>query len=247
MNGTVRVNCDMGERGPDHPVDLELLRWIDVANVACGGHAGDEASARRFSELAGERGIRVTAHLSYPDREGFGRQTMSIPPAELLESLERQGALLPEVKTVKFHGALYNDSCSGAELARLLAQWLKERGYAAVLTMPRSALAAECEALGLEVYAEAFAERRYQIERHSGLLSLMSRRDPRASIEELHEAVAQVRRIVERGEVEAWVEDGAGGTSEWRTVPLQARTICIHSDSLIALPLARALSEMLRV
>ena len=40
------INCDMGERGPAHPGDLRLLEAVHIANIACGGHAGDAQSAR---------------------------------------------------------------------------------------------------------------------------------------------------------------------------------------------------------
>lgn len=37
----LKINCDMGERGQAHPVDDQLMAMIDIANIACGGHAGD--------------------------------------------------------------------------------------------------------------------------------------------------------------------------------------------------------------
>ena len=41
----MKINCDIGERGIDNLTDLALMKLIDIANIACGGHAGD-ASAR---------------------------------------------------------------------------------------------------------------------------------------------------------------------------------------------------------
>ena len=38
------VNCDLGERGIAHPIDDQLIKYIDIANIACGGHAGDQQS-----------------------------------------------------------------------------------------------------------------------------------------------------------------------------------------------------------
>lgn len=245
------LNCDIGERGPDHATDRELMRWIDIANIACGGHAGDEASVRAFLELAEEHGVTVAAHLSYPDRENFGRTSMDISLPLLRSSLDEQRALLPETGTVKFHGALYNDSCRRGDLAGVLTEWLLRSGCTTVLTMPESALARACIEAGITVLAEAFAERRYLLNPADGSLSLVGRDRADASIHTVEEAASQAEAIVRRGEVTALVEeagafeDTAGGRpATGRTVPLQVDTICIHSDSEIALPLVRELTRM---
>ena len=60
----MKINCDIGERGADHPVDRQLMELIDIANIACGGHAGDDASIPFFCELAKKRKLIITAHLS---------------------------------------------------------------------------------------------------------------------------------------------------------------------------------------
>ena len=243
MSAKILINCDIGERGPDNPLDLELLHWIDIANLACGGHAGNRESVSRFSDLAREEGITVTAHLSYPDRAGFGRRSIALTTEQLIESLQDQYRLLAGVGIVKFHGALYNDSCARTDLAQILARWLSGMRVTTVLTLPGSALAGECEALGINVLREAYAERRYQVDPATGALSLVSRARPWASIESLESAAQQARRIAVQGEVEALTGDSEG---EVRLVPIPADTICIHSDSVIALPLARKLAEIVR-
>jgi len=46
---------------------------FDVLNVACGGHAGDDASMARIAAFCATRARpRFGAHPSFPDREGFG-------------------------------------------------------------------------------------------------------------------------------------------------------------------------------
>lgn len=240
----ILVNCDIGERGPRHPVDVELMRWIDIANLACGGHAGDAESVRAFLDRAQAEAVTVSAHLSYPDRGNFGRKSLEIADARLLQSLDRQYALLPRIELVKFHGALYNDSCRDAALAGLLADWLRGTPCRTVITAPDSELERACNGAGISVLREAFAERRYQLDPQSGRLFLVSRDRPYATITTTDEAVAQVRSMLEHGEVPAVVELPGGGT-ECRTAALTPQTVCIHSDSAIALPLAHALREML--
>ncbi len=243
----IRINCDIGERGPDHPVDRELISWIDIANLACGGHAGDPGSVEAFRRLADARGVLVSAHLSYPDRENFGRRSLDIPVARLLESLEEQYTLLPEVTLVKFHGALYNDSCRRADLARDLASWLRGTACRTVITLPDSPLAEACRAVEMGVMAEAFAERRYRTVPGEDRVVLVSRDKPYASIHDLEEATAHAEGIIRRGEVIALEEgDPDGEYSRRRTGGLLVDTICIHSDSTIALPLAQRLASLTR-
>lgn len=246
----IRVNCDIGERGADHPVDRELMGYIHIANLACGGHAGDRESVEAFRALAAENRVEISAHLSYPDRENFGRVSMDIPSGELLESLADQFRLLQDIRLVKLHGALYNDSCRDGDLARLLSSWLREMTVRTVITADRSEMAEACTEQGIEVLSEAFAERRYRYFPETGSLALVNRKMDYASIRDCEEAVEQTEEIVRRGRVKAVVvsrEDGAApqdGGMTYRWVPIRAETICIHSDSPISLDLARRLEGM---
>src|SRR5437764_14706476 len=77
----IDLNCDMGEL-PEAIVDgtqEALLRSITSANVACGGHAGDERTMRTTIEQALRAGAAVGAHPGYPDRENFGRLELKMP------------------------------------------------------------------------------------------------------------------------------------------------------------------------
>jgi UPF0271 protein len=240
----ILLNADIGERGPDQPVDRVLMGLLDIANIACGGHAGDAASVSAFRELAGREGARTAAHLSYPDKDGFGRTTIDLPFDSLRMSLDAQFDLMPDARIVKFHGALYNDSCSDARLASRLCTWLRNRGVMSVITLAGSALAVACTGAGIEVLAEAFAERRYVYSAADRRLLLVSRKSPHASITDLDEAVRAVRTIVEDGRVHAFV-DHPGHRNETGMFDIVVDTICIHSDSPIAVDLARAVREIL--
>ncbi|QEN06567.1 LamB/YcsF family protein [Oceanispirochaeta crateris] len=237
----MKINCDIGERGSDHPVDTALMQHIDIANIACGGHAGDNASIRAFRTLADRFDVDVTAHLSYPDKQNFGRLTMNIQQEELLHSLDHQYALMADVKTVKFHGALYNDAASDASLAKLLANWLQKNSINSIVTQFDSELALACENLGISVMAEAFAERRYALNPQNGKLSLVNRSKDYASIHELDEAVQHSLKIMNDQKVTAFYE--TDGQVKQKEAVLMAQTICIHSDSEISLTLATALQR----
>ena len=67
---------------------------IDIANVACGFHASDFNHMRATVRLAKAHGVKVGAHPSLPDLQGFGRREMKIGREELANCLIYQiGAL----------------------------------------------------------------------------------------------------------------------------------------------------------
>src|SRR5947209_715141 len=68
MHKTIDLNADLGEIDGD----VALLETITSANIACGGHAGDESSMARALNEARQHMVIVGAHPSYPDRPGFG-------------------------------------------------------------------------------------------------------------------------------------------------------------------------------
>jgi len=220
------INCDIGERGVAHPTDDALMEHIDIANVACGGHAGDHESVAYYLALAEKLGVGVSAHLSYPDREHFGRKVLEIPNTALLHSLDAQYALLGHVKRVKLHGALYNRANVDPLLARDIALWFRENGVAEVLTQHDAQLDRACRELGITVIEEAFLDRTYVVE--EGQLRLASREHPHALIHDPETALRQYH-CLKRGFVEA----------EGEALTLVAKTLCIHSDSPASLAIAR--------
>lgn len=241
MNPTIDLNCDLGE-GDDAAgaaLDRELLALVSSANIACGGHAGDERTMAVTVQAALERGVALGAHPSYPDRANFGRNSLPMPGAELERLLAQQIAVLDQIARacggrlahVKPHGALYHDAMHNAEIAdavgRAAAQvdrglCLVGRGGAPALNWWRSA--------GLCVAAEAFADRRYESDG-----SLRARRHADALLGE-KEAVDQAVRIA-RG----W---GVMARSN-QLVPIAAATICLHSDTPGAVVIARAVRAAL--
>ena len=239
----MKVNCDLGERGLNHPVDVELMRYVHIANIACGGHAGDAETAMYYQKLAGTHGVMVTAHLSYPDRENFGRFHLNISDDALCDSLNAQMQAMPGVAAVKFHGALYNDSVINAGLASILAQWAKRHGIDTLLALDDSEMALACRQNGIHVITEAFAERRYTINPGNNRLQLVDRKKDYASIHDCVTAIRQSRDIVFNHQVATFVET-AEGTTVQKPMTIHAETICIHSDAPIALELARGLAAI---
>jgi UPF0271 protein len=85
MTLTADLNADMGEGfGPwKMGNDLELLKTITSANIACGFHAGDPDVMAATMAAAVKHGTGIGAHPGFADLQGFGRRRLSLSNAEL--------------------------------------------------------------------------------------------------------------------------------------------------------------------
>ncbi len=220
----IDLNCDMGELA-DEALESALMEYITSANVACGGHAGDEETMRRTVNLARRFGVAVGAHPGYPDRANFGRIEMTLPAEEIAATVYRQIAALAAIAGslahVKPHGALYNVAAKNREVARAIAEGAAHFSKDLILVgLAGSAMLDEWRAMGFRVAAEGFADRRYEPDG-----SLRPRKFADALITDPAAAAAQAIRMAGEGRVE---------------------TICIHSDTPGSLAIMRAVSAGLR-
>jgi len=64
MSKTLELNCDMGESFGAWNMgnDLEILPYIDAANIACGFHGGDPAVMRKTVAAALKHHVALGAH-----------------------------------------------------------------------------------------------------------------------------------------------------------------------------------------
>ena len=86
---SIDLNADVGEAADAAGLETEraLLSLVTTAYVACGGHAGDEATMAATVAAALEHSVRIGANPSYPDGEGFWRRPLEIDRGELRDSL----------------------------------------------------------------------------------------------------------------------------------------------------------------
>ncbi len=215
------LNVDAGEL-PDEPEELYAL--AHVVNVACGGHAGDDASMRRVVAFCKQSGTAVGAHPSYPDREGFGRRAVAMPEDALAASVEAQCAALrrvaADVRYVKLHGALYHAANADPVVARAaLGAASRALGAVTVLGPPAGATVEIARELGLSYAREGFADRAVRADG-----SLVPRGEPGATIDDPVAAADRARELARSGEVD---------------------TICVHGDGANALAVARAVRAAL--
>jgi len=229
---TIDLNCDLGEGGGH---DAELLELVTSANIACGGHAGDEATMRTTAMRAAARGVAIGAHPGFADREHFGRRELPVRPGQVEHLVRQQVQRLRDItplRHVKPHGALYNLAARNAGIAAEVAA-----GVAAVDTnlilvgLAGSALVTAGREAGLAVVGEGFADRTYQ---DNG--SLTPRSDPAAMISVVDDSMAQVMAMARERRVRS--QRGA-----W--VPVDVQTICLHGDAPHAVEFARHLRAAL--
>lgn len=227
------LNADVGEECGD---DVALIPLLTSANVACGVHAGDAAVMRRTVELCLAHGVSIGAHVSYPDREHFGRRDMQLPAQELSDLVLAQiralaeiaQAARTEVTYLKAHGALYNRMAEDAAVADAVIAGL--RAYDArlvLLTLPGRVAMQRAQAAGVMAIGEAFADRAY---RDDG--SLQPRSEPGSVITDATQVAARGLRFAKEGRVESI----AG-----KSIQVSARSLCVHGDTPGAVALARAL------
>jgi len=126
-----KLNCDMGESFGIYRAgnDEEIMPLIDIANVACGFHASDPNHMRKTVELAKKNNVKVGAHPSFSDLQGFGRREIKMPRQDIknmimyqvgaLKSfLDEQGIVLNHIKP---HGSLYVMAAKDENMAHAIA------------------------------------------------------------------------------------------------------------------------------
>ncbi len=231
------INCDMGESFGIYRMgdDVGLMPLITAANVACGFHGSDPNHMRATVKLAKQHGVRVGAHPSLPDLQGFGRRAMAIEREELANMIIYQvGALVAflkaenmELSHIKPHGALYGMSANNGEVAHAICD------AADVFDVPIFGMKhTEHEKVyvdrGHAFVAEFYADLGYD---DSGGLIITREHD---AVEPVL-ASKRVARAINEGLV-----DSVNGVS----VKVGADSICVHSDTPNAVEVAQAVHDV---
>lgn len=230
----MKLNCDLGESFGNWQMglDVDVMPHIDMANIACGFHAGDADVMARTLALAKQHGVAIGAHPSYPDLQGFGRRSMALSHGEIVNCMRYQIAALDgmaqsaglTLSYVKPHGALYNDMMSKPAVfdavLDAVAGFYKPLKLMILATASQPDFAALAKAQGVELIFEAFADRRYTDE---GTLTPRSQ-----SGAVLHGAkmLTQVAQLVKQGSVT---------TASGQQLALRADTLCVHGDNKAAI------------
>ncbi|QOI97072.1 MAG: LamB/YcsF family protein [Flammeovirgaceae bacterium] len=233
---TIDLNCDLGEGMPN---DAAIMPHITSANIACGYHAGDEATMRKTIDLCLKHGVAIGAHPGFNDKPNFGRVPVQLPADELYELIWKQLKIIDSIckelqatlHHVKPHGALYNMAAKDSVMSRTIAQAVKDFNPDLIYYgLSGSVMISEAKALGLKTAHEVFADRVYG---EDG--SLLPRTLAGARITNLRQSVEQVMNLI----------NGFVITTSGTRVALQADTVCVHGDEPGAAQLAEQLHKKL--
>lgn len=250
----IDLNSDVGEIPAliADGTDDRLLAQVTSANIACGGHAGDDVTMRATVASALRHGCAVGAHPGYDDPGHFGRRRLELPLERVSDLVRDQVARLMAVARaagtalvhVKPHGALYNAAADDRALAAAVARGVRAACGRAAPEAPASGdalpiLVGLAGSTSLQVYAregfpvaaEAFADRRYEPDGR-----LRSRTLSGALLEAPDEAAAQAVAIVRDGRVTA---------SDGSPLAVRADTLCLHGDTPGAVRIAAAVRKAL--
>lgn len=222
MSICIDLNCDVGE---GYLTDELIMPFISSANIACGHHAGDDATINKTILLAQKYGVAIGAHPSYPDREGFGRRDMELDNNVLYDILSAQIALIrsmaniagTSMRHVKPHGALYNNAAVNYSIASTVAKAVKSIDpslYLYGLANSESERAAKKE--GIKFCREVFCDRTYTNE---GMLT--PRAAGNALINTSDQALLQVLQVI---------KDKTVTSTSGKLINMEADTLCIHGD-----------------
>ena len=238
MSISVNINCDMGESFGLYKMgeDEKIMPYISEANVACGFHGSDPNHMAKTLRLAKEHGVKVGAHFSLPDLQGFGRREMKIDRDEMKNIIIYQiGALKGfideagmQLNHLKPHGALYGMAAKYEETAHAVAD------AAQIFNVPVFGLSGTLhedifKARGIEFIPEFFADLDY--DRNGNLI--ITREHHAVSPED---AAEKCYRAVTEGVVRS--VDGID-------IDVNAKTICVHSDTPNAIAVAEAVKSKL--
>lgn len=238
MKKQIDINADMGESFGvyKYGADSELMPYITSANIACGFHGGDPHVMRETVQLATSYGVRIGAHVGFPDKLGFGRREINVTPQEVYDYVLYQlGALDGFLKAnntimshMKLHGALYMMACSSKALSQAAVQAVADYNpHLDIYALPSSELAVCSEEAGLKVMNEYFADRPYtngQVKMFNWDLSEIG------SPQKISETIV---RLLEKQL-----------TTESANTKID--TICVHSDTPNAALIAKCIHQALQ-
>lgn len=241
----MKLNCDLGESFGSWQMglDSDVMPHIDMANVACGFHAGDADVMARTLQLAKQHGVMVGAHPSYPDLQGFGRRSMALSHSEIVNCLRYQIAALDgmaqsagvAISYVKPHGALYNDMMAKpavfAAVLDAVAGYYKPLKLMILATARQQEFADSAKAQGVTLLFEAFADRRYTDE------GTLTPRSQSGAVLHGDDMLAQVAQLVKHGTVT---------TVSGNSLSLTADTLCVHGDNQAAIAQVQQIRALLQ-
>ena len=187
---TIDLNADIAEGFPN---DLELMRFVSSVNICSGAYAGSTELTAEIFANSRERGLRVGAHVGFPDPQSMGRRELSEGyPEEWILSVESQIRASNSYSYIKPHGALYHWLANAPEDSKYLWNVIEEMEKP-FMGMPGGGHESQCRRRGLRLIREGFCERGYD-----AYGFLIPRTEPDAVIHDLDAICNQAVALAEK-------------------------------------------------
>jgi len=220
----ILINCDLGECLIHNP-DADVMPLIDMANIACGGHAGDDESMINTIKLAKKNSVKIGAHPGYKDQANFGRVSHQLNDNELYDLVYQQVSRLQKLchdngavlEYIKPHGALYHDMMEKPLVLNTIIKAIQSVDKNLNLVVQAVVKNFEINANITFLY-EVFADRGYND------LKMIDRGQPGAVLDNPTLIIEQYRRFLNKNMV-------------------KIDTICFHSDNLASVEALKQLKN----
>lgn len=234
----IDLNADLGEGfgAWRFGEDEALLEVISSANIACGYHAGDANIMNETVRVAAAKDICIGAHIGFPDMVGFGRREISFDANSFVHHAVYQIGALAALASVhgdrvhhfNFHGALGHMIATDETLAEIMIGALSRYDpELMVSTIPGGETMRAAKRHGLRSEGSFFADRAYGPDG-----KLVSRKVAGSVIDDSATIADRVVRLMNEGTVQ---------TTDGQFLPIEARSVLVHSDTPGAAAHARAI------
>lgn len=235
----IDVNCDLAQSFGvyKNEKEFEIVPYVSTINVSCGAHAGDPLSIMEtLSNIEGQS-YAISAHIGYPDLQGFGYREMNLSEDQMKSIVLYQlGALSAlakvyslDIEYVRPHGALYKQAAENYDVSLSIANAIKSYNpWLIYVGATGENLDKVSEETGVRVAHEIMLDKVYDIE---GKIDFNA-----PDIENIHHCMNQLDLVLNR----SMVRNSQGGLTK-----IKCDTIHLSSRSKIALELAKKTDEML--
>jgi len=235
----IDINCDVAQSFGvyKNEKEFDIVPYASTLNVSCGAHAGDPLSIMDVLSTIEGQSYAISAHIGYPDLQGFGYREMNLNEKQLQSVILHQlGALSAlanvynlDIEYVRPHGALYKQAAENYEVSLNIAKAIKSYNPWLIY------VGAACENLdkvaeetGVRVAHELMLDKVYDID---GEIDFDAE-----DVENINYSLSQLDLILNR----SMVKNSQGGLSK-----VKCDTIHLSSKSKIALELAKKVDETL--
>lgn len=236
------LNADMGEVAANWQRDQKLLQYLDLVNISCGYHAGEEDLIKQTISLSHELGVLIGAHPGLNDRENFGRIPKVLGINEFNDLVWEQLQLFQNwlhnttdspIHHIKLHGALYHMVSESEDLSMAYLELIRAFDPLMIAVVPTYGFT---EKLFLahqqSILLEAFVDRKYTDQG-----TLLSRTHASALISDPMEAFHQYKCLLESQSVISHIG---------KQIYLKADTVCIHGDQANAFAICELIAKVNR-